>query len=191
MDYFRIKNTPRWILTSQNESFRFNGNDSRNFIVELCRLLTLDSANGLDSITRQENEDECGDDEGDPWELLRSHPAFLRMCLTLEEANPISMMQLTEEIARNNQRLFALTSASRDRFCQMIFEERAKGRLVISIGGGQGTSVSYLTSFELEAVGRLKDLFGLPIHDVIRAYITCNKNEVQAAEFLVEEMEKN
>lgn len=125
--------------------------------------------------------------------FLREHPTFLEMKRLLQE-DPSLLPQLLQKIQSSNPDLMRIISENQVEFLALI-NEGADGTGGSDRSGGGGgvprelettaaAMVDSLTQSDMDAIDRLKAL-GYPEHLVIQAYIACERNEYQAAEFLV------
>uniref|UniRef100_A0A1Q3FYA0 UV excision repair protein RAD23 n=2 Tax=Culex tarsalis TaxID=7177 RepID=A0A1Q3FYA0_CULTA len=125
--------------------------------------------------------------------FLREHPTFLEMKRLLQE-DPSLLPQLLQKIQSSNPDLMRIISENQVEFLALINEgaDGAGGPDGGRSGGGvprelettAAAMVDSLTQSDMDAIDRLKAL-GYPEHLVIQAYIACERNEYQAAEFLV------
>uniref|UniRef100_A0A8D8JT23 UV excision repair protein RAD23 n=2 Tax=Culex pipiens TaxID=7175 RepID=A0A8D8JT23_CULPI len=125
--------------------------------------------------------------------FLREHPTFLEMKRLLQE-DPSLLPQLLQKIQSSNPDLMRIISENQVEFLALINEgaEGTGGSDGGRSGGGvprelettAAAMVDSLTQSDMDAIDRLKAL-GYPEHLVIQAYIACERNEYQAAEFLV------
>lgn len=122
--------------------------------------------------------------------FLREHPTFLEMKRLLQE-DPSLLPQLLQKIQSSNPDLMRIISENQVEFLALI-NEGADGAGPDGRSGGvprelettAAAMVDSLTQSDMDAIDRLKAL-GYPEHLVIQAYIACERNEYQAAEFLV------
>lgn len=122
--------------------------------------------------------------------FLREHPTFLEMKRLLQE-DPSLLPQLLQKIQSSNPDLMRIISENQVEFLALI-NEGADGAGSDGRSGGvprelettAAAMVDSLTQSDMDAIDRLKAL-GYPEHLVIQAYIACERNEYQAAEFLV------
>lgn len=125
--------------------------------------------------------------------FLREHPTFLEMKRLLQE-DPSLLPQLLQKIQSSNPDLMRIISENQVEFLALINEgaDGTGGSDGGRSGGGlprehettAAAMVDSLTQSDMDAIDRLKAL-GYPEHLVIQAYIACERNEYQAAEFLV------
>ncbi|XP_055604454.1 UV excision repair protein RAD23 homolog B-like [Uranotaenia lowii] len=127
--------------------------------------------------------------------FLREHPTFIEMKQLLQE-DPRLLPSLLQKIQSSNPDLMRIISENQMEFLALLNE----GTDEMQGGGGGGGSggsgvahdvastaasmVNTLTQSDMDAIDRLKAL-GYPEHLVIQAYIACERNEYQAADFLV------
>lgn len=122
--------------------------------------------------------------------FLREHPTFLEMKRLLQE-DPSLLPQLLQKIQSSNPDLMRIISENQVEFLALI-NEGADGAGPDGRSGGvprelettAAAMVDSLTQSDMDAIDRLKAL-GYPEHLVIQAYIACERNEYQAADFLV------
>ncbi|KAL9692504.1 hypothetical protein quinque_015886 [Culex quinquefasciatus] len=127
------------------------------------------------------------------WRFARTSTTFLEMKRLLQE-DPSLLPQLLQKIQSSNPDLMRIISENQVEFLALINEgaEGTGGSDGGRSGGGvprelettAAAMVDSLTQSDMDAIDRLKAL-GYPEHLVIQAYIACERNEYQAAEFLV------
>lgn len=123
--------------------------------------------------------------------FLREHPTFLEMKRLLQE-DPSLLPQLLQKIQSSNPDLMRIISENQVEFLALINEGadgggpdgRGSGGVPRELETTAAAMVDSLTQSDMDAIDRLKAL-GYPEHLVIQAYIACERNEYQAAEFLV------
>ncbi|XP_062538702.1 UV excision repair protein RAD23 homolog B [Armigeres subalbatus] len=119
--------------------------------------------------------------------FLREHPTFLEMKRLLQE-DPSLLPHLLQKIQSSNPDLMRIISENQVEFLTLINEgtEEPTGRMGVprELETTAAAMVDSLTQSDMDAIDRLKAL-GFPEHLVIQAYIACERNEYQAADFLV------
>lgn len=119
--------------------------------------------------------------------FLREHPTFLEMKRLLQE-DPSLLPHLLQKIQSSNPDLMRIISENQVEFLGLINEgtDGPEGRSGAprEMETTAAAMVDSLTQSDMDAIDRLKAL-GYPEHLVIQAYIACERNEYQAAEFLV------
>lgn len=120
--------------------------------------------------------------------FLREHPTFLEMKRLLQE-DPSLLPHLLQKIQSSNPDLMRIISENQVEFLTLINEgtdEPSDGRMGVprELETTAAAMVDSLTQSDMDAIDRLKAL-GFPEHLVIQAYIACERNEYQAADFLV------
>lgn len=120
--------------------------------------------------------------------FLREHPTFLEMKRLLQE-DPSLLPHLLQKIQSSNPDLMRIISENQVEFLTLInegTEEPSDARMGVprELETTAAAMVDSLTQSDMDAIDRLKAL-GFPEHLVIQAYIACERNEYQAADFLV------
>lgn len=120
--------------------------------------------------------------------FLREHPTFLEMKRLLQE-DPSLLPHLLQKIQSSNPDLMRIISENQFEFLTLInegTEEPSDARMAAprELETTAAAMVDSLTQSDMDAIDRLKAL-GFPEHLVIQAYIACERNEYQAADFLV------
>lgn len=119
--------------------------------------------------------------------FLREHPTFLEMKRLLQE-DPSLLPHLLQKIQSSNPDLMRIISENQVEFLTLINEgadgPEARSGVPRELETTAAAMVDSLTPSDMDAIDRLKAL-GYPEHLVIQAYIACERNEYQAAEFLV------
>uniref|UniRef100_A0A1I8NV08 UV excision repair protein RAD23 n=1 Tax=Stomoxys calcitrans TaxID=35570 RepID=A0A1I8NV08_STOCA len=126
-----------------------------------------------------------------PLNFLREDPRFSQMRRVIRQ-RPELLSNVLARIGETNPALLSVIRENQDEFVAMINEEVSGG------GGGESTDSGAepredvveitLTEDEKQAVDRLVAL-GFPREIVLQAYIACEKNEEQTADFLCRHME--
>ncbi|XP_055633482.1 UV excision repair protein RAD23 homolog B-like [Toxorhynchites rutilus septentrionalis] len=119
--------------------------------------------------------------------FLREHPVFADMKHLLQD-DPSLLPHLLQKIQSTNPDLMRIISENQVEFLALINEgtDGPEGRSGVhrELETTAAAMVDSLTPTDMDAIDRLKAL-GYPEHLVIQAYIACERNEYQAAEFLV------
>ncbi|XP_005179231.1 UV excision repair protein RAD23 homolog B [Musca domestica] len=144
----------------------------------------------------------AGSGGANPLNFLREDPRFNQMRRVIRQ-RPELLSSVLARIGETNPALLAVIRENQDEFVAMLNEEVSGG------GGGGGSGVGgdaseslggvgsepredvveiILTEEEKQAVDRLVAL-GFPREIVLQAYIACEKNEEQTADFLCRHME--
>lgn len=124
---------------------------------------------------------------------LQAWPQFQQM-RQLVQSNPQLLPQLLQQLGRANPTLLSSIQSNEERFLSFLnapagastASEESSGE---EGGGGAAAGMPAqirVTEHEKESIDRLKAL-GFPEHLVIQAYFACDKNEVAAANFLLNE----
>lgn len=126
-----------------------------------------------------------------PLTFLREDPRFNQMRRVIRQ-RPELLTTVLARIGETNPALLAVIREHQDEFVAMLNEE---GGDVATEGGGGGGNEGrenvvqiILTESERQAVDRLVGL-GFPREIVLQAYMACEKNEEQTADFLCRHME--
>ncbi|XP_037809585.1 UV excision repair protein RAD23 homolog B-like [Lucilia sericata] len=123
-----------------------------------------------------------------PLNFLREDPRFNQMRRVIRQ-RPELLSSVLARIEETNPALLAVIREHQDEFVAMINEEA--GVEATEGGGGaprEDVVEIVLTEDERQAVDRLVAL-GFPREIVLQAYIACEKNEEQTADFLCRHME--
>ncbi|XP_053691471.1 UV excision repair protein RAD23 homolog B [Sabethes cyaneus] len=119
--------------------------------------------------------------------FLREHPTFLEMKRLLQE-DPNLLPHLLQKIQSSNPDLMRIISENQMEFLTLVNEgaDGPEGRSAVprELETTAAAMVDSLSQADMDAIDRLKAL-GYPEHLVIQAYIACERNEYQAADFLV------
>lgn len=125
-----------------------------------------------------------------PLNFLREDPRFNQMRRVIRQ-RPELLSSVLARIGETNPALLAVIREHQDEFVAMLNEEAG---VESTEGGGGGSEPRedvveiVLTEDERQAVDRLVAL-GFPREIVLQAYIACEKNEEQTADFLCRHME--
>lgn len=127
--------------------------------------------------------------------FLREDPRFNQMRRVIRQ-RPELLSSVLARIGETNPALLAVIRENQDEFVAMLNEEVSGsgggGESSESVGGGSEPREEVveivLTEDEKQAVDRLVAL-GFPREIVLQAYIACEKNEEQTADFLCRHME--
>lgn len=154
-----------------------------------------------------EDEHEHGEDEGDEGEDNDDDPVknVASVAKILSRNNEGALSELLQRIQQNNPDLMNLIKEREDEFKAFLEEPinnndyRIFQRLSQNMGLGgyeeehqeneedSGQIRINLTSEEIEAVKRLKELGNFSENDVVQAYFACEKNEELTANYLFEQ----
>lgn len=131
-----------------------------------------------------------------PLNFLREDPRFNQMRRVIRQ-RPELLSSVLTRIGETNPALLAVIREHQGEFVDMLNEEAGAETTEGGSGGGGGGSGAepredvveiVLTETERQAVDRLVAL-GFPRELVLQAYIACEKNEEQTADFLCRHME--
>ncbi|KAK7604978.1 hypothetical protein V9T40_006164 [Parthenolecanium corni] len=141
-------------------------------------------------------------DEAEPLAFLRNQPQFQQMRAVVQQ-DPDLLNAVLLQIGQTNPALLQLISQNQEAFVRMLNEpvspgsaasrtgsESAGGNLgsdsddVANLAAALGNTAVQVTPQDKEAIERLKAL-GFPEDLVIQAYFACEKNENNAANFLL------
>eukprot|EP00123_Amoebidium_parasiticum_P009982 comp19821_c0_seq2/m.23835 comp19821_c0_seq2/g.23835 ORF comp19821_c0_seq2/g.23835 comp19821_c0_seq2/m.23835 type:complete len:318 (-) comp19821_c0_seq2:429-1382(-) len=114
-----------------------------------------------------------------PFAHLADHENFLQMRMLLQQ-NPMLLRPFLEEMGRQSPDFIRLVSANQEEFLAAL-NDTTYSRQV----GPPGTRVLSVTPQEKEAIDRLVAL-GFSREQAIEAYLTCDKNETLAANYLMD-----
>lgn len=119
-----------------------------------------------------------------PLSFLRDDPRFQQMKLLLRQ-NPNLLNSLINQIGQTNPALLRLISDNQEEFLELLNEtDDYTSSDNDDFDRSVDVPVLTITQEEREAIERLKAL-GFPEELVIQAYFACDKNEQQAANFLL------
>ncbi|XP_035788652.1 UV excision repair protein RAD23 homolog A-like [Anopheles albimanus] len=123
-----------------------------------------------------------------PLAFLRENPVFFEMKRLLQE-DPNLLPYLMHRIQYSNPNLMRIIAENQEEFLAMLNEnsEVTPDRAAQELESIAAAMVNSLTPSDMDAIDRLKAL-GYPEHLVIQAYIACERDEYQAAEFLVSQI---
>jgi UV excision repair protein RAD23 len=144
-----------------------------------------------------------------PLDFLKTQPQFLQMRRVVRE-NPHLLSAVLKKIEDTNPSLLKLITDNKDEFLRIMNEENSSPANDVRMSRTTQAAVQTQTHFqppsetqqttptpvqsprttitvtsqEKEAIERLKAL-GFTEHMVLQAYFACDKNELQAADFLL------
>ncbi|XP_058128269.1 UV excision repair protein RAD23 homolog B-like [Anopheles ziemanni] len=124
-----------------------------------------------------------GRGSNNPLAFLRRHPVFQDMKRLLQE-DPNMLPHLMQRIQSSNPDLMRIISNNQEEFLALINEPQQESQMSQELEDIAAAMVNSLTPSDMDAIDRLKAL-GYPEHLVIQAYIACERDEYNAAEFLV------
>lgn len=124
-----------------------------------------------------------GRGSNNPLAFLRSHPVFQDMKRLLQE-DPNLLPHLMQRIQTSNPDLMRIIANNQEEFLALINEPQQESQMSQELEDIAAAMVNSLTPSDMDAIDRLKAL-GYPEHLVIQAYIACERDEYNAAEFLV------
>lgn len=125
----------------------------------------------------------AGSRGGNSLGFLRTHPVFQDMKRLLQE-DPHLLPHLMQRIQTSNPELMRIIANNQEEFLALINEPQQESQLSQELEDIAAAMVNSLTPSDMDAIDRLKAL-GYPEHLVIQAYIACERDEYNAAEFLV------
>lgn len=126
-----------------------------------------------------------------PFDFLRAHPQFATLRAMVQQ-NPQLLQPVLQQLAAANPQILQLINQHQDEFIRLLQEPVEEG----DIGGGGGApgggpvpppGMQYIqvTPAEKEAIDRLCGM-GFDRAKVIEAFVACDKDELMAANYLVE-----
>uniref|UniRef100_A0A182LS73 UV excision repair protein RAD23 n=1 Tax=Anopheles culicifacies TaxID=139723 RepID=A0A182LS73_9DIPT len=125
-----------------------------------------------------------GASDANPLDFLRNNPVFEDMKRILRD-DPAMLPYLMRRMQESNPELLSIIAEHQDEFLAMINEGTAQGRpMSRELEDIASAMINSLTPSDMDAIERLKAL-GYPEHLVIQAYIACERDEYDAAMFLV------
>uniref|UniRef100_A0AAG5DVD5 UV excision repair protein RAD23 n=1 Tax=Anopheles atroparvus TaxID=41427 RepID=A0AAG5DVD5_ANOAO len=125
----------------------------------------------------------AGGRDSNPLAFLRSHPVFEDMKRLLQD-DPNLLPHLIQRIQTSNPDLMRIIANNQEEFLALINEPQPESQMSQELEDIAAAMVNSLTPSDMDAIDRLKAL-GYPEHLVIQAYIACERDEYNAAEFLV------
>uniref|UniRef100_A0A182RL78 UV excision repair protein RAD23 n=1 Tax=Anopheles funestus TaxID=62324 RepID=A0A182RL78_ANOFN len=122
--------------------------------------------------------------DANPLDFLRNNPVFEDMKRILRD-DPAMLPYLMRRMQESNPELLSIIAEHQDEFLAMINEGTPQGRpMSRELEEIASAMINSLTPSDMDAIERLKAL-GYPEHLVIQAYIACERDEYDAAMFLV------
>uniref|UniRef100_A0A182T8P0 UV excision repair protein RAD23 n=1 Tax=Anopheles maculatus TaxID=74869 RepID=A0A182T8P0_9DIPT len=122
--------------------------------------------------------------DGNPLDFLRNNPVFEDMKRILRD-DPTMLPYLMRRMQQSNPDLLSIVAEHQEEFLAMINEGTAQGPTMSrELEDIASAMINSLTPSDMDAIERLKAL-GYPEHLVIQAYIACERDEYDAAMFLV------
>ncbi|XP_053664719.1 UV excision repair protein RAD23 homolog B-like [Anopheles marshallii] len=119
--------------------------------------------------------------DANPLDFLRNNPVFENMKRILRD-DPLMLPHLMRRMQESNPVLLSIIAEHQDEFLAMINEGSAP--MSHDMEDIASAMINSLTPSDMDAIERLKAL-GYPEHLVIQAYIACERDEYDAAMFLV------
>ena len=111
------------------------------------------------------------------FEVIRTHPQ-LKALRTVIQNNPAGVPEVMRLIGETNPQLMRLMTENQEEFLKLM---NARSSFDFSTAE---FDVDDLDAEDFDSINRLKEL-GFPEHLAIQAYVSCDKNEALAAEFLI------
>ncbi|KAI9589743.1 hypothetical protein GQX74_007911 [Glossina fuscipes] len=127
-----------------------------------------------------------GGGAGSPLNFLREDPRFIQMRRVIRQ-RPELLSSVLARIGETNPVLLSIIREHQDDFVAMLNEPEDEGSEEVPSEGHEAQEIS-LTEEESNAIERLVAL-GFPRQIVLQAYIACERNEEQTADFLCRHME--
>ncbi|XP_050070358.1 UV excision repair protein RAD23 homolog A-like [Anopheles maculipalpis] len=125
-----------------------------------------------------------GGSDANPLDFLRNNPVFEDMKRILRD-DPAMLPYLMRRMQQSNPDLLSIVAEHQEEFLAMINEgSTAQGPMSRELEDIASAMINSLTPSDMDAIERLKAL-GYPEHLVIQAYIACERDEYDAAMFLV------
>lgn len=126
-----------------------------------------------------------GGADASPLDFLRNNPVFENMKRILRD-DPTMLPYLMRRMQQSNPDLLTIVAEHQEEFLAMINEGTNVQAPTMSreLEDIASAMINSLTPSDLHAIERLKSL-GYPEHLVIQAYIACERDEYDAAMFLV------
>ncbi|KAI5083039.1 hypothetical protein GOP47_0002782 [Adiantum capillus-veneris] len=124
-------------------------------------------------------------------DFLRTNPQFQAL-RTMVQANPQILQPMLQELGKQNPQLFRLINDNQTEFLRLINEAGAEGAeedILGQIAEAMPQSIN-VTPEEREAIERLEAL-GFDRARVIEAFLACDRNELLAANYLLEDQGDN
>uniref|UniRef100_A0A182W4A6 UV excision repair protein RAD23 n=1 Tax=Anopheles minimus TaxID=112268 RepID=A0A182W4A6_9DIPT len=122
--------------------------------------------------------------DANPLDFLRNNPVFEDMKRILRD-DPAMLPYLMRRMQESNPELLSIIAEHQNEFLAMINEGTAQGGpMSRELEDIASAMINSLTPSDMDAIERLKAL-GYPEHLVIQAYIACERDEYDAAMFLV------
>lgn len=120
-------------------------------------------------------------------DFLRTNPQFQAL-RTMVQANPQILQPMLQELGKQNPQLFGLINDNQAEFLRLINEAGAEGAeedIIGQMADAMPQSIN-VTPEEREAIERLEAL-GFDQARVIEAFLACDRNELLAANYLLED----
>lgn len=124
---------------------------------------------------------------GNPLNFLREDPRFIQMRRVIRQ-RPELLSTVLARIGETNPALLAIIREHQDEFVTMLNENEEEASSEEVQSEGQDVQEIILTEEENIVIERLVAL-GFPRRVVLQAYIACERNEEQTADFLCRHME--
>eukprot|EP00250_Pteridium_aquilinum_P035616 c9720_g1_i1 orf=157-1386(+) len=124
-------------------------------------------------------------------DFLRTNPQFQAL-RSMVQANPQILQPMLQELGKQNPQLFRLINDNQAEFLRLINEagaEGAEGDILGQMAEAMPQSIN-VTPEEREAIERLEAL-GFDRARVIEAFLACDRNELLAANYLLEDPGEN
>ncbi|KAH7278898.1 hypothetical protein KP509_38G063200 [Ceratopteris richardii] len=120
-------------------------------------------------------------------DFFKNHPQF-EYLRHMVQNNPRSLQPLLQEIGKHDPFLFEVINDNLTQFVQLINEETSEDSEedILEEAGEEMPQLSDFSPEEREAIERLEAL-GFDQVRVIEAFLACDRNELQAASYLVED----